>query len=83
VTKKRLRVHPPAEWLGTCGSPEDVLVALRIQAHTIGESDEGDKLKKLLDPIVHDLFKFSVVLVKGINLVSHLFPYDCSSTPSF
>jgi hypothetical protein len=73
VTGNRLDVHPFANQLNTCNSPEAVSNVLRDHTRAFSRFRNGDKsLMTWLDPIVHILFTFSGTLGEGIGLVSRL-----------
>jgi hypothetical protein len=70
LTGKDLQSHPFAAAL-EINSPDSVLVVFQERAQAVDRfRKRHDKLIKLLTPIVHIIFTFSVTLGEGVGLVS-------------
>ncbi|KAH9046070.1 hypothetical protein EDB84DRAFT_740815 [Lactarius hengduanensis] len=68
-TGTNLTIHPLADKLRTCDSPDAVLNVLQEHVRAYEESRNGDqRLTKLLDPAIHILYLFSAALGEGVGL---------------
>ena len=70
-TKKDLLVHPLAEQLQACNSPDDILAVLQDKINELDESRSADeRLSRWLSPTINVLYAFSGTIGQGVGLVS-------------
>ena len=80
-TKKNILLHPLAEQLQACKSPDDILAILQDNVKEFEQSMSADeRLSRWLNPTINVLYAFSATLGAGVGVVSPI-KLICLSCP--